>query len=275
MSTEPNKNDSEKSQSNAFNLKVTIGVATIAVAIWVLGFLVLPVIDVNNVGIDSFTAICRAIGIGPREAAPVSAVEATPASGTAWNAATRSTVRQGDAVKGAAIAQETCIGCHDPNGLSVDPATTPSTTGQAPRAIYKQLQDMKAGQRVNEVMAPLLADLTDQQMADLAAYYSGLPQRNHDIRALQPATASAVRLVTKGDPARTLPACDACHSVHAGGPLEAPMLTGQYPGYIAAQLKAYASGARKNDLYSRMRNIAVKLTDQEIAEISAYYDAPR
>ena len=77
MSTEPNKNDTEKSQSSAFNLKVTVGVAMIAVAIWVLGFLVLPVIDVNNVGIDSFTAICRAIGIGPRETAPAKPTKAT------------------------------------------------------------------------------------------------------------------------------------------------------------------------------------------------------
>ena len=64
-----------------------------------------------------------------------------------------------------------------------------------------------------------------------------------------------------------------CHGAASGGPLEAPTLTGQYPAYVAAQLKAYAGASRRNDIYGRMRKVAAKLTDQEIADLAAYYDA--
>ncbi len=246
-----------------------------ALAVWALGFLILPVIDANNTGIDSLTAICRALGIAaPAKQAP-STQTAVPASMTAWDATTLDAVALGDPVAGAALAQDSCVACHDPNGLTTDPATIPSTTGQSARALYKQLSDMKRGERPNDVMKPILDELSQKQLADLAAYYSRLPRRNHDIHAIASARGGAIVLATKGDVSRALPACEACHGANAGGPLEVPMLTGQYPDYIAAQLRAYASGARKNDIYGRMRRIAGKLTDQEIKDVAAYYDAPR
>ncbi len=268
-------NPSGAEKSRAFTVKVSAGIVAIALVVWALGFLVLPVIDARNAGIDSFTAICRALGISVPVEATTAAKSAAPASSTAWDSATRDGVSRGDAAAGALLAEESCTACHNPNGLSADPVTTPSTTGQSARAIYKQLRDMKVGERPNDIMKPLLDELTDKQLADLAAYYSRLPRRNHDIRALKDASGGAIKLATKGDITRALPPCSSCHEPTAGGPLETPTLTGQYPDYIAAQLKAYASGTRKNDLYGRMRRIAGKLTDQEINDIAAYYDAPR
>jgi cytochrome c553 len=58
-------------------------------------------------------------------------------------------------------------------------------------------------------------------------------------------------VITNGDVARALPPCSACHQVRAGGPIETPTLTGQYAQYIEAQLKAFADGARHNDIYHR------------------------
>ena len=76
-------------------------------------------------------------------------------------------VAQGDPVAGAALAQDSCVACHDPNGLSADPTKIPSTTGQSARALYKQLSDMKRGERLNDVMKPLLEELSQKQLADL------------------------------------------------------------------------------------------------------------
>jgi cytochrome c553 len=80
-----------------------------------------------------------------------------------------------------------------------------------------------------------------------------------------------VRLVERGDPARGLPACNSCHSPTAGGPIETPSLIRQNRDYLIAQLRAYRSGERRNDIYTRMRSIAAQLTDREIDRLAAYY----
>src|SRR5205085_2273645 len=68
-----------------------------------------------------------------------------------------------------------------------------------------------------------------------------------------------------------LPPCSACHGARTGGPIETPTLTGQYAQYIEAQLKAFASGTRHNDIYHRMRSVAAKLTSNEIRLLAIYY----
>jgi cytochrome c553 len=82
-----------------------------------------------------------------------------------------------------------------------------------------------------------------------------------------------VRLVELGDPARNIPPCAACHRPGAGGPIEAPILSEQDRDYLIAQLKMYASGERRNDVYGRMRTIAARLTPAEIAGLARYYRA--
>ena len=80
-----------------------------------------------------------------------------------------------------------------------------------------------------------------------------------------------VRLVERGDPARRLPACNSCHGFNAGGPIETPTLSHQNREYLARQLKAYRSGERRNDIYTRMRSIASKLDDREIDKLANFY----
>ncbi|MBY0509208.1 MAG: c-type cytochrome [Rhodospirillaceae bacterium] len=265
----------DETADRAFTVKVTAGVIAIAVAIWAVTFLVLPVIDVRNAGIDSWTAICRAIGIGSPSPPSSPSAPTVPVSKVAWTDLTMDLLAAGDSTRGEAMAQETCQACHIPNGLTADPETIPSITGLSPRALFKQLRDMRDGQRPSDVMSPMIADMTDRQFADVVAYYGSLPMRNSHLRNLKEPTAAAMTLATKGDTARALPACDSCHAATAGGPLEAPTLTGQYPVYVAAQLKAYAGASRNNDIYGRMRGVAQKLTDSEIADLAAYYNAPQ
>jgi hypothetical protein len=54
-------------------------------------------------------------------------------------------------------------------------------------------------------------------------------------------------------------------------PAEAPRLTHQGAQYLAAQLRAFKSGERRNDIYSRMRNVAAVLSDMEIESLAAFY----
>ncbi len=76
-----------------------------------------------------------------------------------------------------------------------------------------------------------------------------------------------------GDPNRNIPPCAACHRPGSGGPIETPILSEQGRDYLAQQLRMYASGERRNDVYARMRVIAAKLTPGEIDGLSRYYSA--
>ena len=80
-----------------------------------------------------------------------------------------------------------------------------------------------------------------------------------------------VRLAWEGDTRRRIPACMSCHTNGVGGPIETPTLAGQDREYMVAQLNAYAAGARKNDVYGRMRDIARKLTPEEREQLARYF----
>ncbi|MCI0600333.1 MAG: c-type cytochrome [Beijerinckiaceae bacterium] len=84
-----------------------------------------------------------------------------------------------------------------------------------------------------------------------------------------------VALVEYGISARGIPGCASCHGVHAGGPIETPILAGQRQEYSLAQLNAFFKGERRNDIYNRMRAIASKLRQDEIERVAEYYAAMR
>src|SRR5262249_57081675 len=102
---------------------------------------------------------------------------------------------------------------------------------------------------------------------------AGQQQRNPNRVTLAAPPAVIVQLVELGDPKRNVPPCAACHRRGAGGPIETPVLAEQQAQYIAGQLRLYASGERRNDVYARMRTIASKLTPGEIDALAAYYRA--
>ena len=108
-------------------------------------------------------------------------------------------------------------------------------------------------------------------MVALSAHFASFP-----VRAIAPVDLAAPgeaieRLVARGDPARGIPACNACHGDQSGGPVEAPRLTHQGAQYLAAQLRAFKSAERHNDIYSRMRSVAAALSDGEIDGLAAFY----
>jgi cytochrome c553 len=151
--------------------------------------------------------------------------------------------------------------CHGPQGMSE--ANSPNLAGQYATVVYKELQDFQSGARQNAVMSPMARNLSDQDMRDLAAYYASLP-RVASIRGEMPG------IVEHGAPLRNIPACAACHGGvdHKTG---SPWLDGLPAAYTKAQLTAFASGARRNDISEQMRNIARNMTPDEIDAAATWY----
>lgn len=275
MSAQP-RNLENESEDRQWRKWAGVLVVLSAAGAAALGFIVLPVVQGRAAGIDAWTAICRSLGILPGTPAvsqPLSTALAAPVSNVAWTPAILRRLAETDPARGVAASQ-LCIGCHGEAGISLNPQF-PDLAGQSAFAIYKQLHDYKSGVRTNELMAGTVAQLDAEQMADVAAHMARLSTGASDSRLGRAGDEQIMTLVTRGDPARGLPACGSCHSVNSGGPIETPVISGQREEYIAAQLRAFARGERSNDVYHRMRSVASKLTDAEIQLLSRYYARAR
>jgi cytochrome c553 len=240
-----------------------------------LGVIIIPVVQGRAAGIDAYTAICRALGIlpgSPAQRQPFDRTPPTPVSQVVWTPEVLQTLARANPEKGRAKVVEVCISCHGENGVSVS-TDFPHLAGQSGAAIYKQLHDYRTGSRAHQLMTDLAKALEEPVIADVAAYYAAQPQRRPDPLTLAESAAPIVALIELGDPARNLPPCASCHRPGSGGPIETPILAEQHREYLVQQLKLYASGQRRNDVYARMRTIAAKLTASEIEGLAAYYRA--
>jgi cytochrome c553 len=165
--------------------------------------------------------------------------------------------------RGATLALR-CTMCHGARGLSQ--AGTPNLAGQYPVTIYKELVDFKTGARASSVMAPLATDLTDADMRDLAAYYAYLPR----VTSSGSAAGEPPRIVAGGAPLRGIAPCGACHG-EVDSKASAAWLEGQPTVYLHGQLEAFSTGARHNDIGEQMRNVARRMTADEIDAASRFY----
>src|SRR5208282_1748348 len=165
--------------------------------------------------------------------------------------------------RGATLALR-CTMCHGARGLSQ--ADTPNLAGQYPVTIYKELVDFNTGARASAVMAPLVADLSDADMRDLAAYYAYLPR----VASSGSAAGEPPLIVASGAPLRGIAPCGACHG-EVDSKASAAWLEGEPAIYLRTQLGAFATGARHNDIGEQMRNIARRMTAAEIAVASEFY----
>jgi cytochrome c553 len=240
-----------------------------------LGVLVIPVVQGRSDGIDAYTAICRALGILPGSPARRQFVDRsppTPVSQVVWTPGLLQILADAKPERGRAKAQEVCVACHGEQGMSAAP-DYPNLAGQSGAAIYKQLSDYRTGSRTNQLMTDIAKALDEDTLADVAAYYAAQPKRNPNPATLADSPPAILRLVELGDPSRNIPPCAACHRPGSGGPIETPILAEQVKEYIVLQLKMYAAGERRNDVYGRMRIIAAKLTPTEIDGLATYYRA--
>jgi cytochrome c553 len=238
--------------------------AAIFVIAVVLGFMVFPLVQRNARAASLWDAICSAAGVsrGPSGGTPVE-----PGYKVSSAVMTSDMLRGADAEsigRGATLAHQ-CAICHGPTGVSR--ADSPNLAGQYAGVIYKELKDFQTGARVNAIMSPFAAPLSDQDMIDIASYYAYLPR----LPAYHPAAAIPLpRIVINGAPLRNIAPCGACHGA-LDNKAGSPWLEGQSAVYIKSQLEAFASNERRNDISEQMRNIARRMTPEEIEEAAQYY----
>ncbi len=198
-------------------------------------------------------------------AASVQAADQTAAAGTA--------TPKVDAAKGQEVAAQVCAACHNPDGNSTI-AQNPKLAGQHAAYLAKQLHNFKAAdgkpaERVNAIMNGMAAVLSEQDVANVAAFYSSQVQKGE--KSVSSTDDKARKLYRAGDASRNLPACAGCHgATGAGIPNQYPRISGQWAEYTEAQLKAFRNGERANDPNKMMQIIAAKMSDAEIKAIADY-----
>ncbi|MDX1513583.1 MAG: c-type cytochrome [Gammaproteobacteria bacterium] len=174
----------------------------------------------------------------------------------------------GDAAAGKEKAAP-CAACHNVDGNSTNPEW-PKLAGQHAKYIEKQLRDYKSGARENAIMAGMVAPMSEQDMADLGAYFASMARTGGF--ASEDRVGPGRKIYQGGNPDSKVPACMACHGpTGAGDPLAGiPSLSGQHAKYTAMQLNAFRDGVRSNDDKSMMRDVARWMTKEEIEAVSEY-----
>jgi cytochrome c553 len=238
-------------------------VAAIFVASVILGFMVFPLVQPNAHASSLWDAICSAAGV-VRESSTEKPIE--PDFKVSSAVMTSDMLRDADAEsigRGATLAHQ-CAICHGPTGVSR--ADSPNLAGQYASVIYKELKDFQTGARVNAIMSPFALGLSERDMIDLASYYAYLPR----LPAYHLVAPHPPRIVINGAPLRGIAPCGACHGA-LDNKVGSPWLEGQSAVYIKSQLDAFASAERRNDISQQMRNIARRMTPEEIGEAARYY----
>jgi cytochrome c553 len=164
----------------------------------------------------------------------------------------------------------TCAACHGMDGNSMVP-TFPKLAGQHASYIAKQLADFKSGERKDPTMNGMAAALSEQDMADLGAYYAGNTTAIGSAGDTEKA-ALGKKLYQGGDKTKGISACMACHGPSgAGNPgAKFPALSGQHSTYIVKALQDFRSGTRANDMNMMMQDVAAKMSDSDMQAVAEY-----
>lgn len=151
----------------------------------------------------------------------------------------------------------------------------PRLAGLDAEYLSRQLHDFKSGKRSNASMNPFAAMLSEQQIADVTTYYSGL-----QIPAAGGGTDDATeallmrgkQLATAGDWDNYIVSCNSCHGTGGTGVgSQFPGIASQHAGYIQSQLHAWKNGERSNDPQHLMGTIAERLSDEDIQAVAVWF----
>lgn len=195
----------------------------------------------------------------------VTLIGAVLAATLSWSAQAQSA--QPDPKRGAALFGQVCVACHAADGNSTT-AANPKLAQQHPEYLIKQLKEYKSGKRANAVMAGFAAQLSDQDMVDIAHWLAS-QKATTGFATNAELVRLGERIYRGGIVDRRIPACAGCHGPSGSGiPAEYPRLSGQHAEYTATQLKAFRSNERANN--KPMHEIARYLTDTEIAALADY-----
>lgn len=188
-----------------------------------------------------------------------------------------------DTPNGATLAQQgnghgvaPCMACHGADGGGQAAAGFPRLAGLPQAYLRKQLDDFANGSRVNATMQPVASGLSDAERDAVTAYYSKLPLPSATPSPAPSGDTAQVgqRLATRGRWSDALPACEQCHGPDGVGVGDHfPPLSGQSAVYLSNQLHAWQQGSRRNDPLQLMQSVSRKLSDDDVAAISAWYAA--
>jgi cytochrome c553 len=176
-----------------------------------------------------------------------------------------------------------CGACHGANGSSVNPEW-PNLAGQSAIYIHEQLELFKKDVRQNPVMKPILDTVNEADYKDIAVYFAS--QTPAGLEADPSYWKAGEKLYRKGDPARQIPACGACHGPLGRGNLAAayPALRAQHSVYTVKQLNDYAKDTRYPGASAQkpatpnaiiMATIAKRLTAEDIRDVASYLQGMR
>jgi cytochrome c553 len=168
--------------------------------------------------------------------------------------------------------QTVCAACHGADGNSAI-TQNPKLAGQHSEYLLKQLTNFKEGKRANAVMAGMVANLTPDEMKNLADYYAA--QKVTLAKAKSNGAGSlGEKMYRAGNAASGVPACASCHGANGAGiPKQFPRLSAQHADYTLTQMKAFRTGERANA--PMMTVIATKMTDAEMQAVSDYVQGLR
>jgi cytochrome c553 len=157
---------------------------------------------------------------------------------------------------------EVCAGCHGENGIS-QTENIPSLAGQPDMFVQWQLVFFRAGARKNEQMQPVVADITNEDVRNLGAYFAQLtpakapPDDNPD-------------LSKKGAQAAAGRRCASCHTDSFAGTKGVARIAGQREEYLVKALHDYKSGVRSGGSMAAMADVAYPLSEEEIEALAHY-----
>jgi cytochrome c553 len=181
---------------------------------------------------------------------------------------------QGNAEDGAGLTT-VCVACHGMTGNENTLPNVPKLGGQGEKYLLKQLLEIKSGVRAVPLMTGMLTAMNDQNLADVAAYYSSLAAPEGAVEESK--LALGEKVFRAGIASIGVAACSACHAPDGKGNAAAgfPTLNGQNAAYTDLQLRAWRAGERTNDEAEVMRTIAARMNDAEIAAVASYVSGLR
>lgn len=198
----------------------------------------------------------------------------------AQGALVQNTMAAGNAAAGEAKTAM-CAGCHGADGNSPAP-NFPKLANLGEKYLYKQMLDIKAGKRAVVEMTGMLNAFSDQDLQDMAAFFSAKPMQLSGAKEITVQLGTGIkvdglelgtRVYRAGNSKTSVPACMGCHSPTGQGmaPAGYPRLGGQHAAYIEKQLRAFRGGDRTNDGDQKtMRDVAANMSDAEIIAVANF-----
>lgn len=173
----------------------------------------------------------------------------------------------GDAEKAVGLAANLCASCHGEDGNGAV-TTFPKLAGQQSVYLLRELKDYRSGKRVSEIMQPIVGSLSDEDLANLAAFYSSQKATRADVTKPE-LLPLGKQMYLKGNAASGVPSCDSCHEEDGAGAGKFPRVAGQHVDYALEQFRLYAAGKRTNGARV-MQAVAQRMTEEETRAVAEF-----